>query len=425
MIKKLSAVFIVLIVVVATMLWWGLATTRGGRFIAEKTFEGYTDDGVAEIDQTRGNFIEGITFNDLELNDIKALPAGSKLKIQRLFLSLKSLSPDGLVVEVENARLMLPASDPVVIAGRFADLTLDFNIFSRGFTVTEILGYLPDLKNLIPIKGEVNGLDVYIKGSYREPRIVGDFLIKEFVYEGFMLTETPCRVDVIFKDIKRDVKLFGRVDIGNGKLTTPKALINVASGIIDFSGPWDNPGFSLQGNARVERTKIAISLRGTPARPELTLTSEPPHSKEKLMIMLATGKSWRSVEGTMGSGMLSQDLTEDFIDYFLFAGRGNKFAEKFGVHDFTFTAEKNARGFGLKKDITDQLEIGYELQERSTAEDTKSVSQKIQGEYQLTDEIAVGAEKEVTREQKDDLLNSDPAEIKSNDKVYLKYQKSF
>jgi len=302
---------------------------------------------------------------------------------------------------------------------------LDVNIYSNGFTVNEIVSYLPDLKKLIPIKGEVTGIDLYIKDHYFEPRVVGDLQISKFLYKGFILTKCPVHVDIELKEIQNDVQLSGTVNIRDGNLQSQKSIIKQIKGSISFSGHWNQISFNLSGKAKIEKVNIEIGLKGNLDKPELSLSSEPSFSRQKLMVMLATGKSWRSIENTMDTGIISStEMTKDFIDYYFFAGKTNKFAELLGIHDVSVKFDKDTKGIEARKGITDKLDVGYGIEQQSNGQQEKTTKQKIQGEYNLTNKLSVGVEKGVKKTQSLDDL--DPARnTVEDDKVYFKYKKSF
>ncbi|HQP09761.1 MAG TPA: translocation/assembly module TamB domain-containing protein, partial [Candidatus Omnitrophota bacterium] len=399
-------------------------TSQGSQQIAEQVISRYSQEGDIRFD-AEGSIGRGLTMKDIELNDLKGFPRGSRLRIQRLYIDIASLDLDGLVVEVEHARLQLPDAEPIIVTGTFKNQILDLDIFSRGFTVNEVLTYLPDLKGMIPLKGEVDAVDLYVKGHYRAPQVTGTFRIRRFIYRGAVLTDSFCSIDTMIKDAEKDLKIFGKVSLEKGILQTGKVFVDMESGRIRFSGPWNDPEIEFLGNALVERTKIKIALNGTVKEPELSLSSEPPYSPEKLMVMLSTGKSWQGVEDSLATGTLSADLTKDFIDYFFFAGKANMFARKFGVKEFTVVLDQDTQGVEAKKNLTDKLEVGYGLERKDTPAGEGAVSQQIQAGYQLTDELSVGVKKEVIKTTTDALLNEPSTETKSKEGVYLEYKKSF
>lgn len=421
-IKKL-VIFIGIIIFIAVGVCFLIYTTAGSKFAADIAISKFIDHEELIYKNLEGSLYEGMTFKNLEVKDIRELPEGSTLKIQKLFLNLTSFSLNGLNVETENVRLKLPDSDPIVMSGSFKKQQLDLNIFSKGVTVREVLGYIPDFKLLIPIKGEVNGIDLYITGHYLEPTVKGTFEIDQFIYKGFLLSNAPVSVDINLTDVRSDVKIHGNVLIKEGELQTNKVLITLGSGNLKFSGPWNQPELNIKGNAKVEKAKIQITLKGTIEDPKLNLSSDPAYTKQKLMVMLATGKSWQSVEDSIDNGFNSAALTKDFIDYFFFAGKSNQFAEKFGISEFSVKFDENRKGISAKKEITDKLEIGYGVEQSNGEDESKYTSQKIEGEVKVTDRLSVGVERESKKLESNGLL--DEQLNQNNDKIMLKYKKSF
>jgi len=405
--------------------YFALFTTAGSKVIVTTLISKYTDEENLIFENVAGTIARGVTFKNIEIKNIKELPNETKLKIQQLFIKLKDYNYRNIFVKIENARLKLPASEPIIITGSLQRQMFDVNIYSNGFTVNEIVSYLPDLKKLIPIKGEVTGIDLYIKGHYFEPRVVGDLQISKFDYKGFTLTECPLYVDIKLKEIQNDVQLSGTVNIRDGNLQSQKSMIKQIKGSINFSGHWNQISFNLSGKVKIEKVNIEIGLKGYLDKPELSLSSEPSFSRQKLMVMLATGKSWQSIENTMDTGVISStEMTKDFIDYYFFAGKTNKFAELLGIHDVSVKFDKDTKGIEAKKGITDKLDIGYGIEQQSNGQQEKTTKQKIQGEYKLTNKLSVGVEKGVKKTQS--LDNLDPArDTVEDDKVYFKYKKSF
>ena len=158
-----------------------LLTAEGGRFIVKEVLGKYVRASDIKLSESAGNLFEGMTFQNLEIKNIKNLPKGTTLKIQKIFFNITSLNMNETHVEIEDMRLKLPDSDPVIISGTFKEQQLDLNIFSNGFTVTEVLSYLPDFKLLVPIKGDVKDIDLFITGHYLEPIVKGKLTIEKFV----------------------------------------------------------------------------------------------------------------------------------------------------------------------------------------------------------------------------------------------------
>lgn len=141
------------------------------------------------------------------------------------------------------------------------------------------------------------------------------------------------------------------------------------------------------------------------------------------MLMLATGKSWKDVEGALDNGVFLQNLTKDFIDYFIFAGKGNRFAQKFGLSELSVNFDNDKNGIAAKKSVTEKLDVGYGVERSKGSEGPKNITQKLEGEYKLNEEISVGIEREIKQKESNRLLDEQLNE--NNDKLFLKYKRSF
>ena len=144
------------------------------------------------------------------------------------------------------------------------------------------------------------------------------------------------------------------------------------------------------------------------------------------MVLLATGKKWSGTESTLGQKGMTPGLSGDFIDYFLFSGRTNKFTERFGITDVNVQFDKNEKGISAKKEFSDKIEIGYGIgknQDEKTASET--TTQTLQGEVRMTDSLSVGVERKLQSQPAQDYVDNINTRSEKNDTVYMKYEKNF
>ncbi len=422
---KILICIVIFLSIITGVIYIVLFTTSGSQKTLEFLISKYSYGNNITFKSVTGTIARGISLKNIEITNIQELPSGTIIKIQQLTVKVEKLNYKNAFLKLENTRINFSESESIIISGTLQKRKFDFNIYSNGFNVNEVLSYLPDLKRLIPIKGDVTNIDLYVKGDYLEPRVVGDLNINKFLYKGFILMQTPLHLDIVLKNIKRDVQLFGNITIREGSLKAHKSTIKEINGKINFSGVLSQPSFNISGKAKVEKTKIQLGLNGVLEKSNLTLSSEPSFSREKLMVMLATGKSWQSVESSLDTGLISsKELTKDFIDYYFFAGKTNKFTDELGIYDVSVTFEKDTKGIEAKKVVTENLDIGYGVERQITENQIITEKQTIKGEYQVTDELSVGVEREVKQTQSLDDLDPKQKAV-NDDKLYLKYKKSF
>ncbi len=425
--KKFYFLIITIILLISVIIFafvsYFLFTTRGSGFITKLALSNYLKCEDIDIKRIEGSLAQKLSMKDIEIKNLEWLPKDSFLRIQKLDINFTSLSLEGLNADIFNGQIKLPNSDTIHFHGRYRDASLDFNIYTKYIDVREVVDLVSDSKALKNISGKLIDLDIYAKGPYLNPELTGDFQIEEISRNDFFVKNCPTLFTLQFKDIKDELKLYGEVSLNSGVISGPKtAVINLKQSKILFSGDFKKPSFDLKGTSTVEDTKINITLKGAIDKPDLVLSSEPPFPQEYLLVMLATGKSWKGSEDSLSKRHISLDLARDFIDYFAFSGSGKKIAQLLGVNDISFIFEKQKKGVTVKKGISDKVEASYTIEQSWIEEEKEAVSQKIGGEYKITESISLEAQKELRKESKEVQFKEPP---QTDDKVFLKYKKRF
>ncbi|MDP8267032.1 MAG: translocation/assembly module TamB domain-containing protein [Candidatus Aceula meridiana] len=424
-IKKLFFILFLVLIAIIGFVSWTLFTSSGGKFATNRAMDLYANSDDTGYQALTGNLSEGVHLNSIELNNLKGFPEGSSLKVQSLFFRLSSFNIlHGVTLKIDNARLLLAGSEPILVFGSFDKGILDFNFYSRGFFLNELADYFKDIKK-VGLSGAVDEMDIYIKGSFDEPQIEGSFIIENALYQNIVLSNCPGKIDLKVKDLLGKIKPFGKIIIESGRIRGPRTTVQIEESQILFSGDFENPGFRLFGRATVENVKIKVALTGTLKIPDLKLSSEPSLPKEQLMVMLATGKRWKGLEGSIGKGQVSDGVTKDFVDYILFAQGSDALASYFGISDFAVTYEKDKKGFEAKKNLSDKWTAGYGIEQQTGQEENTVLKQKVLGEYKITQEFSVGAEKELKGKEASENSTGGNNQSGVDDKVYLKYKKDF
>lgn len=86
------------------------------------------------------------------------------------------------------------------------------------------------------------------------------------------------------------------------------------------------------------------------------------------------------------------------------------------------TFDKEKKGMEVKNSVTDKVEVGYGVTQTQRHEKTQETTQKVSGEFKVTDAVSVGAEKELKQQ---DTPGKTPEEHKTDDKVMIKFKKNF
>ncbi|MFH1507166.1 MAG: translocation/assembly module TamB domain-containing protein [Candidatus Omnitrophota bacterium] len=421
----LSMPILAVICTIAFLAYYFFFTTRGSSSIAKFALSKYTASEKINIKGVDGNLSQTLSFKDIIFEDLEFLPQGSIVKINKLDLSFASFNPPEIKVNIHNGALRMPSFNTIIFNGSYQQGSLEINVYSKNVGVRETLDLFTQSSDLKKISGMISDLDVYVKGSFLKPQLTGEFQIRELSRNGFSITNCPGRLDLQLNDIKEELKIFGTIFLSSGIVTGPKGTsLNLQECMIIFNGNPKKPSFDLRGASTVEGTKINIALKGTLEKPELKLTSEPSLPQGQLLVMLATGKAWKGTGKSISSGQLSPDLAADFIDYFAFGGMGSKIAKQLGISEISLKFDKETKGVGLKKEITNKAGVTYGVEQTQTKEKDTSVTQKVGGEYKVTDTISVGAEREFKQDDKTK-QTEDQDKLQTEDKVLLKFKKEF
>jgi len=385
--------------------------------------KGYANAGKVEVDKAKGALFRGLVLDDVKLTDVKQLPKGSVIRIQKLQAGFNSLSLSGIYADIFNGRLIIPGSDNLLFGGTYRNAGSDFNFYCAKIHIRHILDLFIRDGSLKKISGELDGLDINIRGNIFSPRITGTFYVKKLSQNGFFLLDSNGTIDLGIRRGLSGVNLSGNIIFSGGTAFGDKtARINLNNGKIIFTGDPRMPVFDLRADSRVSDVKINILLTGTIEKPQLKLTSEPAISEERLLIMLATGKSWKGLDAPPAEGKIPTDIAADFVDYFIFSGTGSKIAERYGISDVAFTLERGRTGVEIKKDIFKNIEAGYGVEQSGNQNGNKDTTHKISGEYKVTDNISLGAEREIKQSSEGENKENTSQE---NDKVLIKFKKGF
>jgi hypothetical protein len=342
------------------------------------------------IDKAEGNFSKKLILQEVSFDKLKWLPKDNKLEVQNLEVYLNPFYLRGKSIDIKNGRLKISGANIILFYGHCKNNLLDFNIYFKDIDIEDILETFAKEKALKGIGGTISDSDIKVKGLFLEPELTGSFQIEKLYRNDISLLDSSGEIKLILKNIENNIKIYGDIEVKTGKIKSKRsAVIKVNPSKIIFSGDPKIPSFDAKGLAKVENTKIDITLKGTVKEPDLKLYSDPVYPQDKIALMLMTNKSWAGTENSlMNKGQDLGGVSRDLVDYFIFGGSENKIIQYF-----------QDKGISFKYD-------------------TKTIGT----EYKVTDTIAVGAEKEIAAD-KEDKENANATT--SENKVILKYKKDF
>lgn len=421
---KYRILFVVAFLCLGLALFYYLFFTEGGSaFVAKKVLHGFLKAENVKIGTTSGTLSKSISFKDVKIESPKGLPPGSTLEIAEVDIYLPSHNLKSTKAEIHNGKLKIHGCEPVHFYGVYDEKSLDIHLYSKYIDVEQLTGKLVKNGLVRGLSAGISDLDLHITGSSEEPLITGRFNIDELSKGGFTAIKCLGSLSLSVKDLKKEPRFFGEINLESGIAYGPKtAVIQLQKSRISFDGDPKKPLFNMKGTSKVGRTKIDISLKGPLEKPDLKLKSEPSMSQERLLLMLATGESWKGAEQSLSSGQLSADVVKDFIDYFIFSGSGSKMAEHLGISEISLKYDDKSKGIGLRKSITDNFDASYGVEQPQSKKEEQIITHKIGGEYGVTESVSIEAEKEI---KQDSVTNKIRNDVQADDKILLKYKKGF
>lgn len=376
-----------------------------------------------------GSILTGLRLSQVMSTNLPKTPRGTELRIRLLSVSLPILDLRHPSIIVRDGRLDLPDSEPVLISGEYREGRMHLNLYSRMLDTREVLGCFLSEKDARKFSGPVGPLDLDWTGPLEKLEVQGVFQIQQLNYYTFALVDAAGTLALTVRPGSTREGLIGEVRIERGILNLKNCSVKMEASRIIYAGDPKQPVFDLAGTALIEKIPVRVVFKGTFRRPELRLSSDPPLPQEQLLLMLATGKRWRGMEGVSQEGGLPLDLVGDFLDFAVFGGTGSHLAQRLGVQgSLLVTDNGRTTGVGVRKSVSDRVDLRYGVEQtQPETGEIPTVRQKVGAELEVTptDRISVEAESEVVPSQEKVTTGSPKKEPERSGKVLLKYKKKF
>ena len=422
-IEFIVAIVLLLIVLVGA-LGYLVFTTGGAAILFHQALDRYVSRDNFSWRDFQGNLWSGFVVKDLELQDLRGIGQGSVIRIQELAVRVKALGVSGVEADFRNARLLSLRDEPIVSEGRLRQGQISANVYARTFDLLRIKDFFPAFRHLSVVKGSLRDVDLVVEGTPNDIHIRGRSIVEKWRYATYLLENCGLNKDLRLVRTSGRWQVYGKVTIVAGDFLMPRVKIKLGPSRIDFNGDPEQPSFNITGQARVARTKIDIVIRGTRAKPEVFLSSDSALPQAQLLLMLTTGKRWKSVNNASFQKKMTPEVAADFVDYFLFGGSGKSLSQYLGLSDLSISFDQQKRGVSVSKDVTDRLGVGYGVQMDTLQNEPIMVKQQVTGEYDITDRVMVGVQKEVAASA--DLKSKGQTPEKPvDDRVYMKYKTKF
>lgn len=416
----LGVTLLVLVGIAILSLWWLLLTRWGASFVVRRVVKDVIGAADYKITGMDGSIGGHLVIRDLEVSRFKGrLPQDLVVRVSKIDVFFSSPFPKGLNIEVHNGRLILPDSGNIVFDGLLQDGVFEADIFGRDIHLGDGRRFAPVAKEWADLRGWVSRLECHLKVSAQRFAVEGKVHVAEIQGSRFVLQNCP--LGFIWEHARSN-GTWASVSVYGGQLGLPHATVVLKPGRVTLAdGPRD-VRLDLKGFSQVEDVPIAIHLQGTLKEPKLRLDSDSSLSQERLLVMLLTGKSWRSAEESVSQGGMSADLIKDTLDFLFFGGKVTDLARALGVSDIHLEIDQNKKGVGLGAQITTRARLNYTVSQEDNSADNTSVTQKAALVYKVADHLSVEGEKEMRSQQS---ITNTTQLPETNDAVFLKYKQNF
>jgi len=388
--KHLVLSFLALICWVAIVLcitgYVFLTTTWGAKLASTYFIETYIPFCNVSIGSYQGTIEKGVVLKDVTISHIPDIK-DAVIHIQDLRIRVPLTRLDQVSLDVVNAKISLAGSDPLVFTGAIVQQNIKGNCYAQNLDarqVVDALGYSELAKN---IYGFISHVDFEVTGTIEAPRLKGHFVIDKFTFKNTQVSDGFSHLDLTFLSLGDKPALRGFIITESALVKVEKINIDLMTSKVDFNGDVRDFALDIHGSSKIEDIMIDMAIKGTFLRPKLLFNSDPPMSEENILITLATGKSWSGIDAQ--------------------------------------------QGVGLRKKLTDTLNVGMEVQEQQTRlgrDQALGYSRTLEGQMKLSDKFSLNVSKKYlpsNAEASSSNVGTSQPQKDNESEIYLQYKQRF
>ncbi|MFH1790897.1 MAG: translocation/assembly module TamB domain-containing protein [Candidatus Omnitrophota bacterium] len=300
-----------------------------------------------------GTVAKGILIEKLEIRQAASLPDNAILKAGKVKITLSPLSPYFFDIDLHNGKITVSNATSIIAQGSLNDGFINLGIYAKDADVRDIIRLLR-AEGLYArfLSGIVGEADLKIRGKADECDITGKLDIESLRHTMGRLSACRLYPDLHIVSRAGGFKIYGRIVIDNGTLSIAKSRTDIilSKSVILFRGEPAKAEVNINGSAKVDNIKITVSLGGSVDDPDISLRSMPPMPEDRLLLMLATGKSWQEAEKEFAEGRVPANFVKDFVSFLMFSG-----SDDFSMDNISLKYDDRMQGVGFKQMISEEL----------------------------------------------------------------------
>ncbi|MBI4308785.1 MAG: translocation/assembly module TamB domain-containing protein, partial [Candidatus Omnitrophica bacterium] len=353
-----------------------ITSTQGARALVDYALMQSARFASVTAGSTGGAIGKGLVLKNVEIRNWPLLGPAAVIRLQRVEVRLPLLLDwRKIQVNVFNGRLDLPQCDPAIFSGRYIDGSILGNAYGRVLDVSVIMKPFLPAEYWRNLRGQVSNADLTIQGPVNGLQVRGHFYVDRIQYGTMAVREGLARVNVEFKQERGQWRMHGPVMLESGSVNVRRSTIELRKSRASFKGDLLNPALAIYGTAKADVYTIDVAINGTLRNPQVRLRADPYLAEDMAMMVL---------------------------------GLGNWAPSDFSAQ-YNTGADTGANRMGLRKKLSDDLNVGFELEQlpaRPGRQQSSGYSKQLEGELSITDKFSLNIEEKILPEYADE---KDPA----------------
>jgi len=384
-----------------------IVTPLGGKLLVRCFKQEFTSVGLMHIGHYEGTLQNGFTLKDVRIKGLSYLPTAI-LRIQEVHVRLPLGDMPHADFSIFNARIVIPGSDPLVFTGKVYGGQVMGELYASSVDLHEAIRWWVNQDIRKNLQGFISGIDFKVQGPLSALQVKGSFLADDIRYKSIHLANVLTRVDLTVMPPIGNPQITGDVFVDSGLVNVRKVNLQLAQSKFIFKGDIFNPVMDIRLGARLDDMDFHLTIKGTAAYPQLTVSSDPPMLPQDALQVLFTDNAWESSTSPF-NGVTSSELAENFLNY--------------SLQDMNTTQQQ----FGLKTKLTDNLKLGAEMDQMPSTPGETNIyySRKINGEMDLTDHTSLNVSREFLPQDSYPSSSYQDAQAVPETKIYMQYKKRF
>ncbi len=378
----------------------------GGKLLLRYFKQKFTTVGQMHVGYFEGSLHQGITLKNVIIKGLYFFP-DAVLRIQEVHVRLPLWDLPHYDLNIFNARIFLPDSDPIVFTGELCAGQIKGDLYAKSVDIHEISQNWTSKDIQKYLRGYLSDVDLTLQGPLNYPRVKGSFLLDGIRYQSVYLSEGISRVDLILSPDAHQFQMKGIVFVDSGTVNVHQKDLELQKSKFVFQGDVMKANLDINLGAKVEDMDFHLTIKGSIDHPQMIVSSDPPMNSEDALNVLFSGNAVAFSTSPFNTSS-SSDLAQNFLNY-------------------SFQGNNEQQQIGMKTKLTDNLKLGAEMDPMPTAPGETNIyySRKINGEMDMNDYMSLNISQEVMPQDNYPAQSTQVVRPQADTQIYMQYKKRF